>query len=317
MRRLREARRPKLSQQKLAALLGLDYTTVSRLERGINPPSGLTLAAYEQEFGVPRKWILTGRGPTQLAATPPQEETTDPPAIRRIPVYRESGHGGTTMQRDERLVQIGKRLRKLRGRMTQKALADKLRTDYTTVGRLERGENAPSDLTLLGYEHELGATRDWILTGRGPTKLAAPLEEATDTEPIRRMPVYGESGHEGTTMHADNGMPTGRATESLEVPAEFLPKNGQLYGVWLNVDRMSPGFAPGNIILHSPAEAYQPGDCCRVVFRDGTGQFWQVFYEGDMVRLHPYNSACAERVVGKGDVCAVHPMVAQVRRCRR
>lgn len=51
-----------LSQEQMAALLGLNRSALSQIERGANRPSHLLLKALQHIFGVRIEWLLTGQG---------------------------------------------------------------------------------------------------------------------------------------------------------------------------------------------------------------------------------------------------------------
>lgn len=55
-------------------------------------------------------------------------------------------------------VQIGKRLVRLRGELTQQAVADKIGVAVSSIGAYERGEIAPSDKVKIALADLYGKT---------------------------------------------------------------------------------------------------------------------------------------------------------------
>lgn len=51
-----------LSQTELAERVGMDQTTVSRLARGVRPPTTIELVELEHAAGRPRGWVLARAG---------------------------------------------------------------------------------------------------------------------------------------------------------------------------------------------------------------------------------------------------------------
>ena len=88
-KRIKQAREAKgLSQQALSNAVGVNAGQISRLERGLNAPSGQVLSGLCEALEVTADWLLNGRSaptgrvleltPEQLASIPPMEELLQP-----------------------------------------------------------------------------------------------------------------------------------------------------------------------------------------------------------------------------------------------
>jgi transcriptional regulator with XRE-family HTH domain len=58
-----------LMQQELAQKLGLDRSTLSKIENGENAPTVRVLIKLRQLFSISVDWVLTGRGPREHVET--------------------------------------------------------------------------------------------------------------------------------------------------------------------------------------------------------------------------------------------------------
>ena len=68
-------------------------------------------------------------------------------------------------QKRAELIALGKRVRvlRVRKRLSQEAFADEVRLDRSYMGRIERGENNPTVLTIYRIAHALGVTPGKLL----------------------------------------------------------------------------------------------------------------------------------------------------------
>lgn len=64
-------------------------------------------------------------------------------------------------------VEIGRRLKEVRGKLTQADFADQLGIARQSIRRYEMGERLPDALTLFRIMSKFGADPAWILTGEG------------------------------------------------------------------------------------------------------------------------------------------------------
>lgn len=65
------------------------------------------------------------------------------------------------------LIEIGRRIEELRGRLSQSDFSGKIGVDRKTVGTWERGERLPDTKALLALWSEFDADPAWVLTGKG------------------------------------------------------------------------------------------------------------------------------------------------------
>jgi len=62
---------------------------------------------------------------------------------------------------------IGKRIRQLRGRVTQEEFAQVLRISQAQLSKYELGQSAPPLGVLSKLAKDFGKSVDWILSGKG------------------------------------------------------------------------------------------------------------------------------------------------------
>jgi transcriptional regulator with XRE-family HTH domain len=64
IRKLRESilTGKKISQKEFAKTIGIDQTSLSRIEKGVNNPSPQTILLIELIYGVGKEWLQTGEG---------------------------------------------------------------------------------------------------------------------------------------------------------------------------------------------------------------------------------------------------------------
>lgn len=75
-----------LMQQELAQKLGLDRSTLSKIENGENAPTARVLIKLKQFFSVSVDWILTGSGPREHLETPNKEVNELLIEMKRYPI---------------------------------------------------------------------------------------------------------------------------------------------------------------------------------------------------------------------------------------
>lgn len=81
--------------------------------------------------------------------------------------------------------ETGRRLREVRGELSQAAFADKAGVHKNTLGGYERGERSP-DAEFLRALVMLGYNVNWVLTGEGPERIGADSLESDGETPQAR-----------------------------------------------------------------------------------------------------------------------------------
>ena len=81
----------------------------------------------------------------------------------------------------KKYVQVGERLRELRGKISQEEFAKKISIPFRTYQRYEVGERIPHPHVLTRIAEIFDTTTDWILTGN------LNIEKARMTERLKRM----------------------------------------------------------------------------------------------------------------------------------
>lgn len=72
------------------------------------------------------------------------------------------------MSQNEIFLEIGARIKELRGEMSQDAFAKRLNVARKTVVRWEAGTGVPDGVSILDLLLEFGAEPTWLLTGKRP-----------------------------------------------------------------------------------------------------------------------------------------------------
>lgn len=111
-------------------------------------------------------------------------------------------------------VEIGSRIRQVRGDMTQKDFADRLGIGRTSVVRYEAGERSP-DAEFIAKAHAvLGIDPIWLLTGLGVGAPALTPEETALLDNFRHSPPAAQKAlKETSVLFAKHDCP-GNAAES-------------------------------------------------------------------------------------------------------
>ncbi|EXI92094.1 MAG: putative PBSX repressor [Candidatus Accumulibacter sp. BA-94] len=109
-------------------------------------------------------------------------------------------------------VEIGGRIRQVRGDMTQKDFADRLGIGRTSVVRYEAGERSP-DAEFIARAHAvLGIDPIWLLTGAGVGAPALTPEEYALLDNFRHSPPAAQKALKTTSdLLAQRDHPNGEA----------------------------------------------------------------------------------------------------------
>ncbi len=163
--RIRELRvKAHLTQQELADKVGIDLSYVSRIENGVlPPPSEQVILKLAKALKVDKDELvaLAGKVPSDIA---------------RILRNRDPRKFGTKI-----------RELRIRARLTQQELADKVGIDFTYLSKIESGAKpSPSRRVILQLAEALNADKDELLVwgGKMPSDIAQMLE---NREPLRLL----------------------------------------------------------------------------------------------------------------------------------
>ncbi len=105
---------------------------------------------------------------------------------------------------------IGRRLRGLRGSVSQKAFSKKLGIEFRTYQRYERGERSPNPSAISKIIQECNTTADWILTGKlddldeKEERIWLALKEVLaekDLEEVKKRKIIRKAGPESPVYH--------------------------------------------------------------------------------------------------------------------
>ncbi|MFW5490399.1 MAG: helix-turn-helix domain-containing protein [Desulfovibrio sp.] len=84
---------------------------------------------------------------------------------------------------DNTSMSIGKRIRLLRGDLSQAVFSEKVGIPKNTLGRYERGEITPGGDAIVLLCSKLAVDPNWLLLGRGPTPYDESISQDVEGEP--------------------------------------------------------------------------------------------------------------------------------------
>lgn len=137
---------------------------------------------------------------------------------------------------------------------------------------------------------------------------------SSDVEPIRlrQVPVINRVAAGYPTDFTDLDYPRGHADAFVGCPDLSDP---DAFAARVQGDSMCPRYAPGDIIIFSPAALTRDGDDCFVRFEDGQTTFKRVYFQKSdedpldsptWIRLQPLNDKYPHRVVHRDEVTGLY-----------
>lgn len=178
---VRARREAGLTQSDLAARLGVDQRTVSRLEAGRRPYVDQVLA-IDAACGRPAGWILRSAGlideisgETAEAAIDQDPLLTEHWRALVLASYRAAASGSADEVRSsasKAAVGIGAAIRRLRAPRTQTDVAALLNEKQSTISRWEKGGLFPSIADITRFEQALGLPAGSVFAAAGLIEVA-------------------------------------------------------------------------------------------------------------------------------------------------
>ena len=91
-------------------------------------------------------------------------------------------------------IEIGNRIKRVRGKLSQQAFSKQLNVGQTTVGRYERGERSPDAEFLLLLKNHFNISPNWLISGDGQmhdgeTQCQSSKEKKTEIE-FDQIPLH-------------------------------------------------------------------------------------------------------------------------------
>lgn len=181
--------------------------------------------------------------------------------------------------------------RKAKG-WSQQDLANELGTSQATIQRYESGNRDPKSGVVVALSAALGVTVSYLL---GVSDDPYVITQAPSSS--RPMPVVGRIAA-GTPREA-----IGLDGETHDIPESLWRDHKRAF--WLTVagNSMNRLFAEGTLVLIDPDEEVRNGDVAVVFVNGDDATLKRVFFEGDVIRLHPesYDPDYRDRVIDKSD----------------
>ena len=245
----------------------------------------------------------------------------------------------------------GQRIRKARVALalSQDALAETVGISKSYLSLIENGHltNPPIDEKLLKLEGALGFEKGDLLreahlartpkdiravlaTLAGGTKvgcgssldtayLSGVLQKAVEArtanvEPVHlaSVPVINRVSAGQPSEFSDLSHPKAEADEYVGCPKGMNGENDpDAFAARISGDSMAPKYAPGDVVIFSPAAPVREGDDCYVRLEDGTTTFKRVYFESaedgsQVARLVPRNAKYDPRVLPVEQITGVY-----------
>ena len=145
-----------LSQEELAARVGVSRATINYTENENSHPNGATSSALANALGCNVFWLVTGLGAPPLS---PRQDASQPMTVAPAP---------TIIPPTERC-EIGKRVRHVRvfRGLNLLQLASSAGYSDSVIGKIESNVSKPKPPIVKALAAALGCDESWLLTGLG------------------------------------------------------------------------------------------------------------------------------------------------------
>ena len=181
--------------------------------------------------------------------------------------------------------------RKAKG-WNQQELAERIGTTQQVISRYESGDRDPKASVIAAMSSALGVTVSYLL-GMDDDPNVIQMRRS----PSHPMPVVGRIAA-GTPREAI--YQTGETHDTPEDLWEAHPD-----GFWLEVsgNSMNRLFPEGTLVLVDPDEEVRNGDVGVVFVNGDDATLKRVYYDGEVVRLHPesHDPEYQDRVIDRDD----------------
>ncbi len=175
---------------------------------------------------------------------------------------------------------------------TQAELAKKIGTSQQQIARYESGENDVKSSVIVKMSAALGVTISYLLGMADEPKSV----QAIPTEQ-RPLPIAGRIAA-GTPREA-----IGVDGETHDTPESLWSERRHAFWLVVSGNSMNRLFAEGTLVLVDPDEEVRNGDVGVVFVNGDDATLKRVFFEGDVVRLHPesYDPDYRDQVIDGSD----------------
>lgn len=155
-----------LNQTQFGERINISSSSISKLEKGINSPSAQTISLICHEFGISRKWLVTGEGTmmderrnSEFLTRAVEHEISEKKQIIRIVAAIPAGE----------LISSNARIKAIRkaAKLTQEEFGARIGIKQNSVAQIESGRRNPSSQLILSICREFGISRTWLETGEG------------------------------------------------------------------------------------------------------------------------------------------------------
>lgn len=182
-------------------------------------------------------------------------------------------------------------LRKQAG-LTQQQLAEKLGVTQQTVYYYENGRREMKSSVLIAISKALGCTVSDLLGIETQQGIVRAVKSNG-----RQLPLVGRIAA-GTAREA-----IGIDGETHDTPESLWERHRDAFWLVVAGNSMNRLFAEGTLVLIDPDEEVRNGDVAVVFVNGDDATLKRVFFEGDVIRLHPesYDPDYRDRTINKND----------------
>lgn len=175
---------------------------------------------------------------------------------------------------------------------TQAELAKRIGTTQQQIARYESGENDVKSSVIVKLSEALGVTISYLL-GIASEDGYVSVRPSTS----HAMPVVGRIAA-GTPREA-----IGVEGETHDTPESLWERHRDAFWLVVAGNSMNRLFAEGTLVLIDPDEEVRNGDVAVVFVNGDDATLKRVFFEGDVIRLHPesYDPDYRDRTINKND----------------
>lgn len=157
-----------LNQTRFGERINISSSSISKLEKGVNNPSAQTISLICHEFGISRKWLVTGEGTmmgerrnsdSEFLTRAVEHEISEKKQLIRIVAAIPAGD----------LITLNARIKAIRkaAKLTQEEFGARIGIKQNSVALIESGKRNPSSKLILSICREFGINRTWLETGEG------------------------------------------------------------------------------------------------------------------------------------------------------
>ena len=202
-------------------------------------------------------------------------------------------------------VEMGKKLRELRGNRPLREIASKVPCSQSSLLRWEEGR-VPNAEVLEKLATIYKADPSSILAHGETREGSSPYGFSIPPGLRDDLPIVGRArGGRGEFSH--DGYPTGQGWRRVRRPYDVRDKNA--FAVEVVGDSMAPRYEAGDVVVCSPEKEWRSGDYCVVVMRDDEALVKKVTVNDGVLVLSSIAPGVEPQVISRQEVRSITKIV--------